>query len=193
MRETTTPMYRADMTSTTLSGPSSDLHAVLERLVEIDAPSAIALVRALGAAAPGTQASAEEHLRAALAEDRRLDGDVDEIVSRARAAQAAFEHWTDERVDELLRDLAEAFAARAEDLARATVHETGLGNVRDKTEKNRFASLTVYQSIAGQTAQGTIAERANRRITELASPVGVVVGVVPVSNPVATAIFKTLI
>jgi acyl-CoA reductase-like NAD-dependent aldehyde dehydrogenase len=182
------------MTSTTVSGAPSDLQTVLERLVEVDVLSAIALVRGLGAAAaPEAHVTAEAYLTTALAEERQLESEVDAMVARARAAQAAFEHWTDERVDDLLRDLAETFAARAEDLARATVQETGLGNVRDKTEKNRFASLAVYQSIAGKPAQGPIGERANRRITELASPVGVVLGVVPVTNPVATAIFKTLI
>lgn len=35
--------------------------------------------------------------------------------------------------------------------------------------------------------------RASMRVTELASPVGVVFAVAPVTNPVATAMFKTLI
>ena len=84
-------------------------------------------------------------------------------------------------------------AGRAEELAIASVSETGLGNVADKALKIRFASLGVYGSFAGQVAQGVLSVDAERRVTEIASPVGVVFAVAPVTNPVATAIFKMLI
>jgi len=125
--------------------------------------------------------------------DDQITADVDALVSRASRAQEAFEHWSDERIDALLHDLAESFAAAAEALAIATVEETGMGSVSDKTLKNRFASLGVYASFAGKPGQGTLTVDAARQVAEVASPVGVVFGVVPVTNPVATAMFKTLI
>ncbi len=128
-----------------------------------------------------------------LAADSQLDQDVDAVVHRARSAQAAFENWTDPRIDALLSDIATMLAGRAEELAIAAVSETGLGNVADKTLKIRFASLGVYDSLAGQIAQGVLSVDAERRVTEIASPVGVVFAVAPVTNPVATAIFKILI
>ncbi len=127
------------------------------------------------------------------AADSQLDQDVDVVVHRARSAQAAFENWTDQRIDALLSDIATMLAGRAEELAIAAVSETGLGNVPDKTLKIRFASLGVYDSLAGQIAQGVLSVDAERRVTEIASPVGVVFAVAPVTNPVATAIFKMLI
>jgi acetaldehyde dehydrogenase/alcohol dehydrogenase len=167
--------------------------ALIAQLADTNPSMGLDLVRLLGAAAPSVRAAAEAHLVGALADDRVLNAEVDAYVLRAGAAQEAFENWTDERVDEMALDLAKAFASRAGELAEAAVKETGIGNIRDKTIKIRFASLGVYDSIAGKTAQGPLAFDADRQITEIASPVGVVFGVVPLTNPIATAIFKTLI
>jgi len=101
-----------------------------------------------------------------------------------------FEAWTDAETDRLLCDLAQAFSSRAEQLAIATVLETGLGNVADKTIRNRFASLMVCESLVGQIAQGQLSYDAERRVWEVASPVGIVFAVVPVTNPVATAVVQ---
>ena len=130
---------------------------------------------------------------ASLAPESPLDYDVDAVVTRAHTAQKAFENWSDPRIDAMLFDIATMLAARAEELAIASVSETGLGNVADKAMKIRFASLGVYGSFAGQAAQGVLSVDAERRVTEIASPVGVVFAVAPVTNPVATAIFKMLI
>jgi acyl-CoA reductase-like NAD-dependent aldehyde dehydrogenase len=131
--------------------------------------------------------------RSAAEDDALLTAEVDAMASRASRAQGAFESWNDDRIDALLHDLADAFADAAEELAIATVAETGMGSVLDKTFKNQFASLGVYASFAGKPGQGTLTVDAARQVAEVASPVGVVFGVVPVTNPVATAMFKTLI
>ncbi len=125
--------------------------------------------------------------------DSYLDAKIDAVVLRASRAQELFENWSDERIDGLLLDVAMTVAANAEPLAIATVAETGLGNVADKTLKNRFASLTVYESLAGKVARGRLSFDAARQIRELARPVGVMFAIVPVTSPVETAIFKTLI
>ena len=90
--------------------------------------------------------------------------------------------WNDDRIDALLHDLADAFADAAEELAIATVAETGMGSVLDKTFKNQFASLGVCASFAGKPGQGTLTVDAARQVAEVASPVGVVFGVVPVTQ-----------
>ena len=78
------------------------------------------------------------------------DPEVEALVARAVAAQQYFASWTEARVDALLQDIAECVAERAEHLAAAAVAETGIGNVPDKTIKNRFASLGVYRALAGK-------------------------------------------
>jgi len=180
--------------SALVDGGVGDLTRVLERFVEEDPATGLEIVRALGdrAGSYGLNAVAAR-LAAAADTEIALELEVDGMVGRARSAQRAFERWSDWRVDELLSGLSEALTDSAEDLAIATVQETGRGNVIDKTLKNRFASRTIFESLEGEAAQGILSVDATRKISELASPVGVVFAVVPLTSPVATAIFKTLI
>ena len=122
-----------------------------------------------------------------------IDKDTHQMVARAAKAQQSFEKWPEDRVDALLQDVAQAIAERAEELAEATVAETGMGTVTDKVMKIRFASLEVYKTIAGHAAAGLLETDPQRQVTEIASPVGVVLGLIPVTNPVPTIVFKTLI
>lgn len=152
----------------------------------------IALFRALGRDASLKLRKSNERIAehiSAVADD----SDVDQIVARAADAQREFETWSEPRVDALLLALAQAVAANAEALAAAAVKETRIGNVIDKTFKNVHASLSIYQSLAGKPGIGVVGGDAERCVTEIASPAGVVFAIVPITNPVATAIFKTLI
>ena len=186
-------MFDSVISPVTFDDLDSDLPAVLERFVEGDPAVGLAIIRALGPTASQALDGLADRLAQAVDTDKRIDAEIDETVARARAAQKAFEGWSEERVDALLRSVADALADRAEELAWVTVDETGRGNVPDKTVKNRFASLGTYQSLLHEKAQGVLGFDAERKVTELASPVGVVFAVVPLTNPVATAIFKTLI
>ncbi len=121
-----------------------------------------------------------------------IDRDTDEMVDRAQKAQRLFASWTEDRVDALLKEIAEAIAAKAEELATATVTETKMGVVADKVIKIGFASLDVYKGVAGHLATGFLTD-AQARISEIACPVGVVFGLIPVTNPVPTIVFKTII
>jgi len=122
-----------------------------------------------------------------------IDKDTHEIVARAVEAQKLFENWTEERVDALLKDAAEAIAEKAEELAKLTVAETEMGIAAEKATKIRFASLEVYKTLAGHLAAGLLRTNPENQVTEIASPVGVILGLIPVTNPVPTIIFKTLI
>ncbi|MCW5682337.1 MAG: aldehyde dehydrogenase family protein [Xanthobacteraceae bacterium] len=153
---------------------------------------ALNVVRALGRDASEKLRQAATRLETFL-ESNAPDPEVDEMVAKAKVAQAEFENWPEEKVDALLLALASAIAEQALPLAEATVKETKLGNVTDKTTKNAHAALGVYQSLAGKTGRGILKSDDKTKIHEVATPAGVVFGLVPVTNPVATAIFKTLI
>jgi len=122
-----------------------------------------------------------------------IDKDTHQMVAHALKAQQSFEKWPEDRVDALLKDVAEAIAERAQELAEANVAETGIGNVKDKVMKIRFASLDVYKTIVGRSAAGLLKTDEQIQVTEIANPVGVVLGLIPVTNPVATVVFKTLV
>jgi len=123
----------------------------------------------------------------------QIDEDTHQMVARATKAQQSFEDWPEDRVDALLQDVAQTIAERAQELAEATVAETGMGKVEDKVMKIRFASLEVYKTIAGHSAAGLLRTDPQTQVSEIASPVGVVLGLIPVTNPVPTIVFKVLV
>lgn len=121
------------------------------------------------------------------------DRDTNEMVARAVAAQREFAAWPEERVDALLRDVASAIAASAVELAEANVSESGIGVAADKVVKIRFSCDQVFESLAGRQAIGVLRDDATRGVCEIAAPMGVVLGIIPVTNPVSTIAFKTII
>lgn len=163
----------------------------IERLRKEKPHVALEIYRALGRDA-AKKLRATTHRLADVAITGR-DKDVDDTVARSLEALKAFSTWTDAQVDALLEKVATALASQAEALARETVEETKMGNVPDKTAKNQMASVGVLRSLAGKPARGAIATIPERRITEFASPAGVVFALIPMTNPVATAAFKTMI
>ncbi len=114
---------------------------------------------------------------------------VDDVVSAARRAQARYEKGADQaRYDRAA--LAAAWTlmepARNRDLAQVAVATTGLGNVRDKVDKNHRKTLGLLRDIADARTCGVIGEFPQKGITEIARPIGVIGSVVPSTNPLAT-------
>jgi acyl-CoA reductase-like NAD-dependent aldehyde dehydrogenase len=159
----------------------------------IDHPrAAVALYRALGQNVAGKLRANTERLAAALFHDV-ADPEVEEMVAKAVAAQKAFASWPEDRVDAMLHDMAHAIGDRADEFSREVLAETGIGNLESKIVKKKAASLATYAMLVGRPGFGPIAVHPDRRVTDIAAPVGVVFGIVPVTNPVSTLIFKSLI
>ena len=114
---------------------------------------------------------------------------VDELLARARLAQADFEKGADQaRYDRA--SLAAGWAVMEPERNRATaelaVATTGLGNVADKITKNHRKTLGLMRDIAKARTWGVIKDDRATGITEIARPIGVVGAVVPSTNPIAT-------
>jgi sulfoacetaldehyde dehydrogenase len=110
------------------------------------------------------------------------------LVRRARAAQAEFERWPQERVDEAALACGWAIMKPENNrvLAEMAVRDSGLGNVADKITKNHRKTLGLLRDIAGVKTVGVISEDPAKGITEIARPVGVVAAITPSTNPGAT-------
>ena len=121
------------------------------------------------------------------------DPAVDALIERSAAAMESIAGWPEGKVDDLITGLAALIASHADELAAATVAETGIGCMPDKADKNRFASLEVAQSLVGMPGVGVVGRHEREALTEIADPVGIVLGLVPVTSPVATLVFKSLI
>jgi len=116
-----------------------------------------------------------------------------ELLGRAKEAQLAFKNFTQEKVDKIVKAMADAGFAAAEKLASMAVEETGFGKVSDKKLKNEFATRRVWESINDLKTVGVIHEDQEKRIIEIGEPMGVVVALIPSTNPTSTMMFKAII
>ena len=110
------------------------------------------------------------------------------LVERARAAQAEFERWPQERVDEAVLACGWAIMKPENNrvLAETAVRDSSLGNVDDKIAKNHRKTLGLLRDLAGVKTLGVIAEYPDKGIVEIARPAGVVAALTPSTNPGAT-------
>src|SRR5262247_4192191 len=115
------------------------------------------------------------------------------LARAAKQAQPILAELTQEQIDRVVQAMADAVTPHAEALARLAVEETGYGVVADKVQKNLFASRRAYEFIAPMKTVGVVNRIEDRKIVEIAEPLGVVAAIVPSTNPTSTAIYKVLI
>ena len=125
--------------------------------------------------------------------DLRALQEVRDCVERASRAQHAIAHLTQKEVDRLCEAMAKAGAAAAYALAKLAVEETGIGRVHYKILKNLLGSEGTWASIKNERTVGIVARDEARGVVEIATPSGVIAGIVPTTNPTSTALFKAII
>lgn len=114
-----------------------------------------------------------------------------DLVEAAHRAQGELTRFDQSKIDRVCEAMARAALADAARLGAMAVEETGYGVADDKREKNRFASEDVWNYFKSLRTVGVINE--SKDVLEIASPRGVVAGIIPSTNPTSTAIFKILI
>ncbi|MEP6911999.1 MAG: aldehyde dehydrogenase family protein [bacterium] len=114
-----------------------------------------------------------------------------DLVESAHKAQTEIARFDQAKIDRICETMARAALREAARLGAMAVEETGYGVPDDKREKNRFASEDVWNYFRGLRTVGVISE--SKDVVEIASPRGVVAGIIPSTNPTSTAIFKILI
>ena len=134
----------------------------------------------------------------AIAAERKLDAPaiVAELIARARRAQQAVRHYTQEQANEMVTAVAWACYKRenAEALARIAVEDTGLGRYEDKVVKNQRKTFGTLRDLLDPAAVsvGVIREDRDLGLTLIAKPAGVVAALCPSTNPSATPVNKTM-
>jgi acetaldehyde dehydrogenase (acetylating) len=114
-----------------------------------------------------------------------------DLVEAAHRAQGQLARFDQGKIDRVCEAMARAALREAAHLGAMAVEETGYGVPDDKREKNRFAAEDVWNFFKGLRTVGVINETPD--VMEIASPRGVVAGIIPSTNPTSTAIFKILI
>ena len=115
------------------------------------------------------------------------------LLRRAEAAQKQLAQLPQEKLDAIVKAVADAIDGAATELADMAVRETGFGNVEDKVTKNRFASRTVWASIKDMKTVGVLKAPPGEKLWEIGVPVGVIAAIVPSTNPTSTVCYKAMI
>lgn len=115
------------------------------------------------------------------------------LAENAHEAQKKLREFSQERLDAIVSAIAEEVVAHTEALAVMSQEETGCGNWRDKCVKNKFVCLQVSAAIRSMRCVGIISRDAEQQTMNVGVPVGVIAAICPVTSPVSTAIYKTLI
>ena len=114
-----------------------------------------------------------------------------DLVEAAHRAQTEIARFDQAKIDRICEAMSRAALRESARVAAMAVEETGYGVPEDKQEKNRFAAEDVWNYFKNLRTVGVVSE--TKDVVEIASPRGVVAGIIPSTNPTSTAIFKILI
>jgi len=114
------------------------------------------------------------------------------LASAAYKAQLVWGKATQEQVDRVCSSMAEAAFQASERLGRIAHDETGFGIAEHKKLKNEFASRFMWESIKDIKTVGVIGQDSQKRIFEIAWPVGLIAALTPSTNPTSTIMAKVL-
>ena len=119
----------------------------------------------------------------------RLEG----FVERAGRAAVEFRKLDQAAVDEIVWAMVVAGLESAIELAELAMEETGFGVLEDKVVKNYIATEFLYDYLKDKRSVGLIEEDRERNIQYVAEPIGVVLALLPITNPTSTALFKSIV
>ena len=119
--------------------------------------------------------------------------ELEELLRKVRKAQLEYATYKQEQVDEIFRRAAIAANDKRIPLAKLAVEDTGMGIVEDKVIKNHFASEFIYNKYRNEQTCGVLEDDDFYGIKRIAEPIGIIAGIVPVTNPTSTTIFKSLL
>ncbi|MBB6022902.1 acetaldehyde dehydrogenase/alcohol dehydrogenase [Paenibacillus sp. JGP012] len=118
---------------------------------------------------------------------------IQTLIDKANKAHAAFMSMDQEQIDRIVQAMALAGLDKHMLLAKMAVEETGRGVYEDKITKNIFATEYIYNSIKYEKTVGVIEDNEYDSFQKIAEPVGIIMGITPVTNPTSTTMFKALI
>ncbi|WP_311488097.1 bifunctional acetaldehyde-CoA/alcohol dehydrogenase [uncultured Helcococcus sp.] len=119
--------------------------------------------------------------------------EIQKLVDKAKVALKTLETFDQEKVNEIVHAMVMAGIDQHMHLALETVKETKRGVAEDKAIKNLYSTETIWHSIKYEKTCDVIDRDMQTGIIKVASPLGVVAGITPVTNPTSTTMFKAII
>ncbi|WP_275444471.1 bifunctional acetaldehyde-CoA/alcohol dehydrogenase [Paenibacillus sp. ACRRX] len=138
-------------------------------------------------------AKAEVKPTVEMKEATNVEAHIQQLINRAKKAHEAFMSMNQEQIDVVVQQMALAGLDKHMMLAKLAVEETGRGVYEDKITKNIFATEYIHNHIKYAKTVGVIEDNDYDNCVKIAEPVGIVMGVTPVTNPTSTTMFKALI
>jgi len=121
-----------------------------------------------------------------------MDGFIDELIAKARAAQKQIEFWPQDKVDLMVAAVGWETYKQAEAIAKLAVEETQMGVFEHKKLKHQKKTLGALRDMDGVKSVGVIEEDPVKGLIKVAKPVGVIGALTPVTNCEATLPSKAL-
>ena len=128
-----------------------------------------------------------------LDQDLQARQEARQLLRQAELAQKQLAKLPQEKLDTIVKAIADAIYDAATELAEMAVRETGFGNAEDKTVKNQFASQRVWEAVKDMKTVGVLKEAPEEKLWEVGVPVGVIAAIVPSTNPTSTVCYKAMI
>lgn len=119
--------------------------------------------------------------------------EVRDLLKEAKAAQEIYATFSQEQIDEIVKEISFEARRHEEELAKMANEETGFGRFEDKILKNRLAAVGVYETIKDQKTVGILKECKEEGIMEVGVPMGIIAALIPSTNPTSTTIYKIMI
>lgn len=119
--------------------------------------------------------------------------EIQKLVDKAKVALKTLETFDQEKVNKIVHAMVMAGIDQHMHLALETVKETKRGVAEDKAIKNLYSTETIWHSIKYEKTCDVIDRDMQTGIINVASPLGVVAGITPVTNPTSTTMFKAII
>ncbi|MCR8924363.1 aldehyde dehydrogenase family protein [Dasania sp. GY-MA-18] len=123
--------------------------------------------------------------------DKVINQDAGHLLDTAHRAADEFSLFTKEQVESIVRQVAEAAEKKAKFYAEWSVRETGFGDAGDKHKKNMRNSIGMLDEFKVEDYVNPVVDHENK-IISFPKPAGVVVALVPCTNPVATIYYKAM-
>lgn len=124
--------------------------------------------------------------------DLRIIQETRDLARKAKDAQEILATFSQQKLDEIVKSMADAVVANAEWLARMACDETKYGVYEHKIIKNTFAGKNVYEYIKDMKTTGYINEDPVNKVYEIACPMGVIMAIIPTTNPTSTVIHNAM-
>lgn len=115
------------------------------------------------------------------------------LAENAKEAQQQLKQYSDHELNTFVEGISCELKKHIRELAECSVRETGYGNANDKYQKNKFVCEMLPQELLKQRYTGIIKEDYQKKTIDIGVPAGAVAAFLPSTNPVSTAIYKTLI